>query len=85
MPNKIRKYLINHNLPIRIIFTPGRKLKDIFCISRPYDKKYCFSSRCTICPRFCDNSDCQVLGCVYKIKCKICQEEKQVAQPMNVS
>ena len=74
MSHKIRKYIINHNLPIRIIFTPGRKLKDIFCSSRPYDKKYCFSSRCTICPRFCDNSNCQVLGCVYKIKCNICQE-----------
>ena len=24
--------------------------------------------------RFCDNSNCQVLGCVYKIKCNICQE-----------
>ena len=54
MSNKIRKYISNHNLPIRIIFTPGRKLnvKDIFCSSRPYDKKYCFSARCTICPRF---------------------------------
>ena len=70
--NKIRKYIINHNLPIRIISTLGRKLKDIFCSSRPYDKKYCFSSTCTICPRFCDN--CQALGCVYKIKCNICQE-----------
>ena len=74
MSHKIRKCIINHNLPIRIIFTPGRKLKDTFCTSRPYDKKYCFSSRCTICPRFCDNSNCQVLGCVYKIKCNICQE-----------
>ena len=54
----------------------SRKLKNIFCSSRPYDNKYCFSSRCTICPRFCDNSDCQlqVLRCVYKIKCNICQE-----------
>ena len=75
MSNKIRIYIVNHNLPIRIIFTPGRKLKDIFCSSRPYDNKYCFSSRCTICPRFCDNSDCQVLGCVYKkIKGNTCQE-----------
>ena len=70
MSNKIRKYINNHNLPIRIIFTPGRKLnvKDIFCSFRPYDKKYCFSSRCTICPRFSDSSDRQLLACVYKIK-----------------
>ena len=74
MSNKIRKYIINHNLPVYIIFIPGRKLKNIFCSSRPYDKKYCFSSRCTICPRFCDNSNCQVLGCVCKIKCNIRQE-----------
>ena len=74
MSNKIRKYIINHNLPIRIIFTPGQKFRDIFCNSRPYDKKHCFNARCTICPRLCDNSDCQMLGCVYKIKCNICQE-----------
>ena len=32
MSNKMRKYIINNNLPIRIIFTPGQKLEEIFFV-----------------------------------------------------
>ena len=70
----VKRYIVSHALPLRVIFTPGPKLRDIFCSSRPYDKRKCFISRCNICPRFIDNSDCQMLGCVYKIVCNICKE-----------
>ncbi len=66
--------MISHNLPLRLIFTPGKSIKSIFCSSRPYDKRKCFNNRCTICPRFDDESDCQVLGAVYKIHCNLCHE-----------
>ena len=36
--SKIRKNIINHNLPIHIIFNLGQELKNIFCSSRPYKK-----------------------------------------------
>ena len=72
--NNIKRYIISHQLPIRPVFTPGSKLRDIFCSSRPYDKKTCYNRSCCICPNFSDNSDCSILGPVYKIICNLCQQ-----------
>lgn len=72
--NNIIRYIRSHDIPIRVIFTPGRKLRDIFCCSRPYDRKTCFNRRCQICPRLTDGSDCSTVGVVYRIICKLCNQ-----------
>jgi hypothetical protein len=71
----INRYIRSHNLPIRVIFTPGKKLRDIFCCSRPHDKKKCFNNKCSICPRFTDGSDCETVGVVYKVVCNHCHQK----------
>ena len=73
--NNIRRYIRSHNLPIHVIFTPGKKLRDIFCCSRPYDKSTCINSKCSICPNLSNNNDCATTGVVYMVTCNLCGEE----------
>ena len=68
------RYINSHDLPIRVTFTPGQKLRDIFCCSRPNDKITCFNRNCQICPRLTDGSDCTATGVEYKIICKHCNQ-----------
>ena len=72
--NQILKFIKTSGLPIRVVFTPGKKLKDLFCSSRPYDKPKCEISNCLICPRLDDGKDCSIVCPVYLVKCNHCGE-----------
>ena len=39
--NGIRNYVRSNKLPIRLVFTPGKTLNNMFCKSRPYDTSTC--------------------------------------------
>ena len=39
--NCIRNYMKSNEMPIRLVFTPGKTLKKILCKSRPYDTSTC--------------------------------------------
>ena len=49
--SKITKFIRRKKLPITVVFLPGIKLKDLFCSSRPHDKRHCTISSCQICPK----------------------------------
>ncbi len=70
--DKIMRYIKLHSLPITVIFTPGKKLRDLFCSSRPYDKRKCNITNCLICPKLQGGTDCSVIGAVYQVTCKVC-------------
>ena len=71
----IKRFVVTNNLPIRLIFIPGRKLQDIFCSSRPYDKRKCTISNCIICPLIVNNNpNCAVKNPVYKVTCNLCTQ-----------
>ena len=71
----IRRYIISHNLPIRVIFKPGVILRDLLCSSRPQDKNRCNNDTCLICPNFVnDKLHCMIMGVVYLIICNICSK-----------
>ena len=72
---EILRYIRKRKLPINVIFTPGNKLRDILCKSRPLDKLNCFQSNCKICELLEDNVKCTTLHPVYQIICKICREK----------
>ncbi len=72
--DKILRFIKSHSLPINVIFTPGKKLRDLFCSSRPYDKRKCIISNCLICPKLQGDTDCSVVGAVYQVTCKICDQ-----------
>ena len=70
--NKIRNFIRKSKLNIRVVFLPGRKLRNVFCSSRPYDHKKCMNTKCDICPRITTKGkNCLVKNIVYKITCNI--------------
>ena len=71
---EIQKYINRKNLPIYTVFTPGIKLRDIFCNSRPNDKLQCFRSDCPICSRL-ENETCTIIAPVYVITCLHCKQQ----------
>ena len=57
------------------MFTPGRKLRNIFTDSRSFDRVQCpVGHNCLICPHM-ERSGCAQRGCVYLITCKLCLEK----------
>ena len=73
--NKIRNHIKQHNLPIKVTFTPAKKLKNVLCNNRPLDRKSCINNSCKICPLLITaNKDCEIKNIVYKVRCKICNQ-----------
>ena len=73
--NQILKFINNKRLPITVIFLPGIKLKDLFCASRPYDRRQCTNTSCLICPRLAtERVDCSKMAPIYRITCNLCQQ-----------
>ena len=58
--DEIRKFIRNRDLPVDVIFKPGVKLQELFCSSRPHDKRKCTLADCKICPNLPDSCDCTV-------------------------
>ena len=71
---EIFAFIKKRKLPISVIFTPGKKLKDLLCSSRPYDKPKCTTRNCKICACLVNDVNCTVKFPVYLITCLLCQE-----------
>jgi hypothetical protein len=73
--HQILKFIKNKWLPLTVVFLPGIKLKELFCASRPYDRRQCDSTNCLICPRLTtDRGDCSKMAHIYRITSNICQQ-----------
>ena len=73
--SKIQKFIHNKKLPITVVFLPGIKLKDLFCASRPLDKRQCIQSNCQVCPKIStERVDCSKVCPIYKITCNLCEQ-----------
>ena len=70
----IRTFIRKRNLPIKVIFTPGKKLRELFCSSRPHDGPRCTFTNCLICPKIVDDKHCAIACPLYKIVCNLCQD-----------
>ena len=73
--NEILRFMKNKALPITVVFLPGKKLKDLFCSSRPYDKRKCTISPCRICSKLPDGTECSIMCPIYLINCKLCGQQ----------
>ena len=72
--NKIRNLFSKCKIEGRIIFKPGKKLRNIFCNSRPRDTWACTLANprlCTICPDI-TGGGCATRNVVYKVTCLHC-------------
>ena len=73
--SSIMNYIRREKLPIRTVFTPGRKLRDIFTRSRPHDSVRCpVGNSCKICPNM-HKAGCAQMGSIYVVTCRLCHEE----------
>ena len=73
--SKILKFIAAKKLPITVVFLPEVKLKDLFCASRPLDKRQCTKTNCQICSRIStERVDCSKVCPIYKITCNLCEQ-----------
>ena len=74
--DQVTRFVISNKLPIKIVFTPGKKLREIFCSSRPRDGlSKCKKKNCKYCPSLkLTNGHCQMIAPVYKVECVLCGE-----------
>ena len=71
---EILRFIKKRKLPVSVVFTPGKKLRDLLCSSRPYDKARCTIRNCKICANLENDVTCTVKYPVYLITCNLCQE-----------
>ena len=66
-----RKYkdAVRHSgLPIKIVETPGERLRDLLTDSRPLDKDVCITNNCKACEAL-ESGNCMSKDCIYHIIC----------------
>ena len=56
-------------IPVRVVTTPGRKLRDLLTSSRPLDQKKCPNDSCLTCDALGNKGKCTDHNVVYEIKC----------------
>ena len=71
---EILRFVKRRGFKVSVTFTPGRKLQDIFCKSRPLDGLKCTSNNCNICQMLEDNVSYETSHPVYMITCNLCNE-----------
>ncbi|KAL5264607.1 hypothetical protein ACHWQZ_G005630 [Mnemiopsis leidyi] len=75
--DKIKEAAKSLQIPVRVVTTPGKKLRDILTSSRPLDKKKCPSKNCRTCLALNNNNGNRtVRTVVYEVKCSYveCQQ-----------
>ena len=78
---RIRSSIKKSGLPIRLIATPGKKLRSHLTNSRPLDKPTCSRKKCRTCTSLKKNGERTVANCTdknvtYKLTCNNCTSDK---------
>ena len=78
---KIKCAAEKYKLPVRVITTPGLKLKNILTASKPLDKPQCPNKNCVTCKalKTTSNGKCSDSNVIYHMNC-----EKKKCQPINI-
>ncbi|KAL5255400.1 hypothetical protein ACHWQZ_G010832 [Mnemiopsis leidyi] len=66
---KIKEAARSLQIPIRVVTTPGKKLRDFLTSSRPRDKKKCSTNNCRTCLALGDKGKCTIQNVVYEVRC----------------
>ena len=70
----VRQTVCQSGLPIRVVETPGRRLRDVLTDSRPLDKRVCSKNNCEA-KRDLVKGSCITKRVVYQITCKLCDQK----------
>ncbi len=68
---QIKRAAQSLNIPVRIVTTPGRKLRDLLTSSRPLDSPQCPTEDCRTCTALGDSGKCTDRNVVYSLKCNL--------------
>ena len=73
---QIKRAANSLQIPVRVVTTPGRKLKNILCSSRPLDRPTCPHTNCRTCNALGDSGQCTDQNVVYNLQCALpeCQQ-----------
>ena len=66
---QIRRAAEVHQIPVRIVTTPGRKLKHILTSSRPLDEAKCPNNNCVTCQSLDGKGKCTDSNLIYGMGC----------------
>ena len=66
---KVKEAAKSFQIPVRVVTTPGKKLRDMLTSSRPLDKKRCPNNNCRTCLALGDKGKCTDQNVVYEVRC----------------
>ena len=74
---KVSRFIKTNKLPLKLVNTRPKTLGNMFCRSRPRDKRECSRQNCNICDRLVSDTgkNCKIKGAVYEITCNLCQNK----------
>ena len=68
---RIKNAAKKHKIPIRVVSTPGLKLKNILTSSRPLDKPKCPNNNCITCKALKGSGKCNDQNIIYHMNCEM--------------
>ena len=72
--SKIKEAAKSLQIPVRVVTTPGKKLRDILTSSRPLDKKKCPNNNCRTCTALNNSGNCRDRNLVYECGYPECRQ-----------
>jgi hypothetical protein len=80
---RIKRAATSLRIPVRVVATPGRKLRDLLTPSRPLDQPHCPSNNCKTCEALDGAGRCTDRNLVYSIRCQMEECKRQNIQSTN--
>ena len=74
---RIRRAATSLNIPVQVVTTPGRKLRDLLTSSRPLDRPHCPNNNCKTCEALSGEGKCTDSNLVYSITCQMEECKRQ--------
>ena len=68
---QIRQAATKHKIPVRVVTTPGTKLKNLLTSSKPLDKPQCPNIDCKTCDALTTKGQCTDRNLIYHMSCGI--------------
>ena len=69
--SRIKQAAIKHNIPVRVVTTPGMKLKNMLTSSKPLDQPRCPNNDCNTCSNLKSKGQCTDQNLVYHMNCEM--------------
>ena len=74
---RIKRAATSLKIPVRVVTTPGRKLRDLLTSSRPLDQPHCPNINCKTCEALDGAGKCTDRNLVYSISCQMEECKRQ--------